>query len=154
MEDEKAYDTFGHIFKCIGVLEAYESAMATYYACALSVRMQICDLLSISDEDRKELNTMFLRQWNRVYSRIHSFSFECDPLYDALRTHLEAEYSKNFVNMGHDTITSWYEATEMLKDDDRHGSNLRISSWITVLSHSNFLSTLLEWNASLFWGQV
>lgn len=86
---EIAHSVFGHVCECIGCLESTESTMATSYACALSVRIHIHDHKAVSDDQRKKLDELFLRQWNRIYSPLHSLAFKCDPLYQSLNTHVE-----------------------------------------------------------------
>lgn len=62
MEFGKIHDTFDHICNCIGTPEADESTMATAYGCKLSVQIHIYDMPLVSENYKKELNTMFLRK--------------------------------------------------------------------------------------------
>lgn len=151
---EAAHGVFHHICQCIGCLEADEATMATAYACALSVRIHIHDHDAICDDDRMKLDAMFLRQWNRIYSPIHSLAFKCDPLYKTYAARVEESYRRGFIDMDHDIIINCHEATDMLKDDQKHGEQVMHEFMDYCVKPYHLLDNLKEWNASLIWGQV
>lgn len=153
-EIEAANNIFNLICQCIGELESENATMSTAYALFLTVRMHIYDHEKLSEASKRTLGINLLRQWDRIYSPVHSLSFKCDPFYNSLRAHLDDNYPRGFINLGKDLISDCHKAIKLIQDSDAHGDRILHEFMEMTVSPSPLLETLREWHPSMIWGQV
>ena len=109
-EVSAACKIYNIICQCIGVLEGNATTISTAYASVLYVRMHIYDQRQTLGSMYDYIDSELIRNWNRIYSPVHSLAFKCDPLYDLLQKQCDEKYPPRFVNIGNDVISSCHKA--------------------------------------------
>lgn len=149
-----AHSVYDFICKCIGLCESDQATLSTAYACAINIRLHIKNHPDLTMSEKGQLDECFLRQWNRIYSEVHSLAFTCDPLYRTLSNYIESTYGSDFLSMGHDMVSSCHLALGDLADDDSHSEKLLGEFMNYCVQPSSILYSLQDWQPRLIWGQV
>lgn len=89
---------FGPIYSAIRALESNCATMASAYACFLMVRMHI--EFSFEGSDRTFLTDQLLRQWERIWTPVHTLAFHCDPCFRGLREAVVGRLGHEAVGLG------------------------------------------------------